>query len=385
MLLKLFYFFKGYVIIKITGSFPERFLNLAMQKNVYIWDVEKKEDNCLYIKISARGFLRLKSLAGKTGCRVSIVKKQGIFFFVSRYKKRTAFMTGFIIFLLSIVLFSSFVWKIEITGTERIDNNLLLSQLNKNGLKTPMLLKNVDANLISSKMKRDNKDISWIMINIKGIKAKVEVKETTRPPEIVDLNTATNIVSTKDGVIESLYLRKGFPVVKRGQTVKKGELLISGVTDTLGGVIRYENSDADILLRVWYQQQFTQPKNVINRTYTGKTKTRYILNIGKFKMNPLFFLKTYETCDEEEKTVLTFPFTLSKITYKEYTEDKITLSTEEALNTGKQEILENIKKMMTEGEIDHTTFDYQEGNNEIIINAEVQTLERATAEVIINK
>ena len=52
MLFQLFYFLKGYVIIKVTGNFPEKFLNLAMQQNVYIWDIRKTSEETITLKIS---------------------------------------------------------------------------------------------------------------------------------------------------------------------------------------------------------------------------------------------------------------------------------------------------------------------------------------------
>ena len=317
MLLQLFYFFKGYVIIKVDGQFPERFLNLAMQKNVYIWDVEKVSENRLIVKISVKGFLKLKGISGKVGCRISILKKNGAIFEIKKYKHRTALIGGMFLFLISVSVFSSLLWEIEVTGINRIDSKLLMAQLEKNGLKLCTPLRKIDVNLITDKMVKDNSDIAWIIINLKGVKAEVEVTETTPAPLVVDKEAACNIVATKPGVIEDFYLRSGFETVKRGQPVAKGELLVSGVDNAYGESVRYINADADITLRVWYQQSYVQPLVIKERVLTGETKKRYMISFLGKDFDPLFFIETYDDCDTEEKNIFTLPFGLKKVIYKQ--------------------------------------------------------------------
>lgn len=383
---QLFYFLKGYVIIKVEGDFPERFLNLAIRQNVYIWDVEKVSDKELVLKISVKGFLKLKSLSGKTGCKVNILKKNGARFITRRYKKRTAFILGLFLFIVSITVFSSFLWKIEISGLNRIDEKLLRAQLEKNGLKICTPLRNIDVNIITDKMIRDNPDIAWIIVNLKGVKAEVEVTETTLAPEVVNKDEACNIVSTKPGVIEDFYLRTGFEAVSRGQTVAKDELLVSGVDYGANGEIRYINSDADITLRVWYQQSYVQPLTIKERVSTGKTKQRFLIGFLGKDFDPLFFVKTFEEYEiTKEKEIITLPFGIKKITYSEVLIKPKKLSEKEALEIGKTEILNSIKGQMSSGKIDKSEFHYTNDGENLKINAEIETVEKAVKKVIINK
>ena len=385
MLPQLFYFLKGYVIIKVEGVFPERFLNLAMRQNVYIWDVEKSTETELYVKISVKGFLKLRSVAGKTGCKISIVKKNGARFITSKYKKRTALIFGMMLFVIGIIVFSSFVWKIEITGINRIDEKLLLAQLEKNGLKICTPLRKIDVNLITDKMVKDNEDIAWIIINLKGVRAEVDVTEKTLPPLVVDKDAVCNIVASKSGVIEDFYLRSGFETAKRGQTVAKGELLVSGVDNAFDGDVRYLNSDADITIRIWYQQNYKQPLEITEKVETGKTKTRFLIGFMGKEFDPLFFLKKYDDYVVSEKEIFVLPFGLKRVTYKEVNDVSKKLSLNEALELGKNEILNNIKEQMIDGKIDKCEFHYTSDGEHLNINAEIETVEKAVEKVIINK
>ncbi len=40
-IIKIWHYLKGYVIIKIEGLTLERFLNLAANKDIYLWDIKE--------------------------------------------------------------------------------------------------------------------------------------------------------------------------------------------------------------------------------------------------------------------------------------------------------------------------------------------------------
>ena len=309
------------------------------------------------------------------------MRKSGAVFISKKYRKRNCFLIGILLFIATTVIFPMFLWEIDVTGNDRIPKELIYAQLSENGLKTGTPISKIDVDLITDKMEECNPDISWIIINIKGIKAKVEIRETTPVPEITDPNTPCNIVASKDGVIEDYYLRKGFKAAERGQTVKKGDLLISGVNEFTDG-IKYENSDGDITIRVWYEQTFVQPLNISERVYTGKTQTRFFVNLFGNELNPMFFIKTYDDYDTD--IVSLNPF-IKKVTYKEVITKKKKLTHKEALEKGKNEIIKSVNSVMKDGKIDKAEYDCKDSGDELIINAEIETVEKAVEKVLINK
>lgn len=97
--IKLWNYFKGYVIIKVEGLTLEKFLNLAANSNIYIWDIKRMDYTLLEMKVSIKGFRELKKIANKGACRVYIKEKIGFPFFMNKLKKRKMLGFGFIIFL----------------------------------------------------------------------------------------------------------------------------------------------------------------------------------------------------------------------------------------------------------------------------------------------
>ena len=176
-LLRLANFIRGYIIISVEGYFLERFLNICTNRNIFLWDIKRRGTTKMTACISIAGFKRIATIAYKSRCRVKIIKRAGLPFIVSKHKKRYAFSRGVCLFFCLIFIMSSFIWGIEISGIEKIDENTVRQLLYENGLKIGMLKNMVDVDAVRSKMMTNMPEIAWIGINIIGSKAEVEIKE----------------------------------------------------------------------------------------------------------------------------------------------------------------------------------------------------------------
>ena len=82
LLIKLWNYLSGYVIIKIIGEYGERLLNQAALKSIYLWDIKRANRNELTARINVRDFFKLARLARKTRCRIYVLKRVGLFFVI---------------------------------------------------------------------------------------------------------------------------------------------------------------------------------------------------------------------------------------------------------------------------------------------------------------
>lgn len=78
-------------------------------------------------------------------------------------------------------------------------------------------------------------------INIKGVRAEVVVRESPKKPKIEDLTIPADVVAERDGVILEIGAKRGKKMVKNGDAVLKGEVLISGL-------VTHKSGDSDAIL-----------------------------------------------------------------------------------------------------------------------------------------
>lgn len=245
-MLYLFRFFLGYVKFTAEGLFPERFINLLAALDVRVFGGVKKNGvfSCFIV---AKDYKKLRTPAGKAGVKLKIKKKYGLPFIIHRYRKRLGFFCGFFLFCSILIFLSSFVWRIEISGNEIINDKEIIEALADSGLSEGVLKSKIDEADISQKVLLKIDDLSYVTVFLRGSVASVNVKEASIKEE--KSNEPCNIVSDADGEIISIDVYKGQAKIKKGERVIKGQLLVSGIVDNKISNT-FVHSSADIVARI---------------------------------------------------------------------------------------------------------------------------------------
>lgn len=160
--------------------------------------------------------------------------------FLLKLKKRYGIIAGLIIVFFFCIYLSGLVWDIRIEGIPEAAQEELISDLRECGFYVGASWHDIDTALIESKIVAGSEEISWINLNRRGTVAYVSaVEKEYHKPQTVP-HGFSNVVSDRDCIIEDIVVKQGIAVVKVGQSVKKGDLLISGIIPTeLGGGVCY--------------------------------------------------------------------------------------------------------------------------------------------------
>lgn len=283
MLISIWNYLRGYVMIEVSGFSVERFLNLAAHRQIYIWDVERQGSK-IRMKVSIKGYKMLKPCARKTGCKIRIISKTGIPFIKHRYRKRKMIPIGILLFVVLIYGISSFVWLVEVEGNKQIDTQEIVEKLTQNGYKVGGLKYKMDLRTAEQILLNNFPDILWTGVSFEGTKLIVNVTETVPEPKLIDYSSPTDIVANSDALILEIITRKGTPLVKKGDIVRKGDVLVSGkipLSDEWGEEeqVGYTRASADILAKTHYTIKTQLPLKKVEKIYTGTVEKRYGLRI----------------------------------------------------------------------------------------------------------
>jgi len=187
----------GYLNIELEGYFVEKFINICISKNIFLWNIKRTKSTLVYMNIGIKDFRKITKIVKDTKCRVKIKAKKGLPFVFNKYRKRKIFFVFLLILTVSIISLSNFVWNVEITGNVNISKEELIKDLEEQGLKQGKLKNKIDTKEIVNKMRLERNDLAWIGIEIKGTNAIVKIVETDKKPEIIDEEDYCNIVATK--------------------------------------------------------------------------------------------------------------------------------------------------------------------------------------------
>lgn len=356
-LIRLWHYLKGYVIIIVSGLSVERFINICTRRQILLWDIERQNSTTVIMKMSIRGFKNARSAARKSRCRVRIKAKKGLPYILWKYKKRRGFVIGLVAFAVLIYLMTSIIWSIEITGNYHVETNVIMEQINELGIFRGATKRSINPKYVADTLMLKNRELSWAGVEIKGTRLLISVREGIEPPAVIPLEQPCNVVAAKDGIIVSIRAKNGLELVKEGDTVKKGQVLISGILESLHPEFGTKQVHAmgEVIARTWYETKKEVPEKKFTRKRTGQDWNKYIVYFLDFKIrlpsgNNPFVLYEKNLLDKAPVIGNRFklPFGVVIEKYFELEEEEQVLEQEDARELAHKMAMDKISEMVPE-------------------------------------
>lgn len=227
MLIRAFWaYILGFLVLVVRGEHTERFINLAAARGVILWDVVRVDPETILARAPARSFRSLRHIARRARVRVNIRAKGGLPFLLQRLQRRWMLAGGAVAFFLLLCLLSSLIWTIDVTGTKQLDPEQVRREAASAGLYRGNLRFLVNGKEAADHLMREMPGIAFAEVNFRGTQASIKIYEKVLPP--ASLRTA-HVVAVKSGAIKEVLVLTGVPQVREGDTVRAGQVLISGI------------------------------------------------------------------------------------------------------------------------------------------------------------
>ena len=176
-----------------------------------------------------------KALCVYSGGRVrfSASEPMGLPAWLMGLRSHLAVLITAIIVTVGVVLLSGLVWDVRLDSESGFSESEVREMLEDTGFGVGTVWAAADLEEIENRLLSKYPELAFVHINRRGTVAYVLAleKEGYRLP-IDTLYSASNIIATQDGVIDEITVSEGKALVKVGDTVRKGDILISGVIDT---------------------------------------------------------------------------------------------------------------------------------------------------------
>lgn len=355
---KILEYVSGYVNIVIEGYYIEQFINICNNKQIDLWNIKKENSIKVYASVCITDFKKLKQICKKTKCKIKIQSKKGLPFVIKKYKKRKFFFIFLLLIILTIFILSNFIWNIEIESDADISKEEILELAQSEGLEIGKRKGAIDSKAVINKIRLERDDISWVGIEIDGTNATIKLVKADEKPEIINDDEYCNIVADKNAMILKVSAQNGTPLVKEGDIVTNGDVIVAGWMEGKYTGKQYVHAQAEIQAKVWYTTIEKVYLQETKKVETGEAKSSYSVKINNFQINlpkslPKF--QKYDTIEENKKLKLFsnfyLPFELVKYTYKEYKEEQVVHSIEEAKQIGIDRAKESLQEKIDGKEI----------------------------------
>ena len=305
---KILSYMHGYLRICISGLSVERFINSCSYRGIHLWDVSPVGTQ-YHMNISIKDFKKIKPVIRKTRTNVRIVERTGFPFFLKKFQTRKIFIFGIFLCYFLIFFFTTLIVNIQIKGNNFYTSESILEFLNSMNVTKGMKIRDIDCYEISNNIRKNFNDIIWVSTSINGSNLVINIKENNDSKTIRNNNSSVmpyDIIAEDKFRITRTIIRNGIILVKPGDYVNKGDVLVEGkipVYNDAREIIDYQYcfSDADIYgeKNIIYEDEIGL--STYEKEYETVQKREYSLIINKFRLRLGNINNDYDNFDEHSK------------------------------------------------------------------------------------
>lgn len=333
---------RGYARIRVSQGCAGKLMTLCARNGILLWNGGNEED-AFYGCVSVRMLDGLRALAGQAGIDLQTVKVSGMPRLLHNYRKRIGILCGSLLFVTVLAVSQQFVWTVQVEGCKNADPRRLIALLEEAGVHRGTLKKKIDLRYTAREMILRADELSWAALNLHGTTAILRIRERTPPPPKIDTNVPANVVAMEDGQIKKLWVTDGKAALKEGETVRKGEIIISGVWQDRWGLTHFVRAGGQAYAHVPRSLTVKIPLEQEAYILTGAERRSY-LEIFGLRL-PLFFYKELAgefklECynDTPEIFGITLPFSIGRENALFYDKQKETITQEQALAMAQRQL-----------------------------------------------
>lgn len=333
-----------------------RFIKKCIDNNINLYNITYKKDKIIVL-IDVKDYLKIKRLNYYS--KIRVVKYDGLLNIKKIIKDNMFYISVVFLSFIWMNLLTNYIVDIEIIHSNSGIRRLLKEELDKNNVKRFSLAYSFEElDNITKKILADNKNnLEWVSIKKDGMKYIVRAEERIIKSEVVS-DKPRDIVASKDAYITKVIGSKGNVLVRQGEYVKKGTVLISGKITLYEDVKGVTSASGSVYGNVWYECTVETPKEISSERLTGRK--RYNLNVG----NKILLRNKYQNFRQKNIREIKI-FGLKIKFYKEEEVEIIKTKTDDeyALNRLKEEF---DKKLNGKGVIIYQKVLKKEENNSTI-------------------
>ncbi len=308
----------------VTGADPGSCVNRLTQQDIPIWDLQEADPLSYTFRSYQRQEERILALTERSYCQGSCSDRRGLKQDLFAILRRPMLVLSLVGAMILSFLMEGLIWGICIDVEDPLVAGQISHVLQDMGIAVWGSSRKIDTEEVRYALLNRIPTLSWVAVNPKG--GRLTILALCRDNSSGESETTPcNLVACREGVITESIVLEGMPLVKRGESVRAGQILVSGVED-YGIYLKTVRSAGEIYARTWHRGVLVTPSKEGVKDYTGRIFREINLIVGRKFINLSRSSSILGgTCDKIVDTKqlslpgYPFPLCLQRVTYREYT------------------------------------------------------------------
>lgn len=210
----------------LSGLNLERFMNTLQKESIPLVSARRVDIRTLRCECYTADLPAIQALAQEKGWSLRDITPLGFSAFIAQIRARPGVLIGAVLALAAMLIASQFIWRIDVYGAEAYKADIA-AFLKEEGLYIGMPKTAVNAAELEDALTRRYPKIAWFQVYVYHVTLVVDCTQGVPLPELPKAEPG-DMVAGRDGVVESVRVFAGTPLVKAGDIVRKGQVLIEG-------------------------------------------------------------------------------------------------------------------------------------------------------------
>lgn len=299
-------FITGGARVKVQGLNLDRLLAALLKEGFKLYNLKRPSYQVMVFSVKARQKKALAAALKKQGYKFAFEKDYGAPAALKKLSVRWGLIAGFILCAAGAAVYSGYVWDIRIEGTERIKNSEVTALLSDMGVGGGCKKKDIDRDAVAVTLNTKLEAAADVTVQLKGTSLIIRIYETLIKDGDGAGEIPYSIKAASDAIITKVLVLDGTALVKPGDIVKKGAILIAGYNLDAEGNMTETRAKGEVTGKVFFTAEnvfFTEREEYIRTGNFCETRSLTIMGLAvslKKDINP------YALYEKEAETGLIF-------------------------------------------------------------------------------
>ena len=270
----------GLLEVEVTSADPEKTLDNFRLANIDVSKVVKYNELAFSVVVSRKQYDKIRVQCQNQGSSCEIRNRIGIYWKLRAFGSRPVLLFTCIVLFFLMAWLPSRVLFVRVEGNRHIPSNKIIETAEKCGVSFGKSRRRIRSESVKNGLLQEIPQLQWAGVNTAGTVAVISVREKEVLPEQNDITEPSNLYAAIDAHVLSCTATSGTLMVKPGDSVRKGQVLISGYTDC-GICIRAERASGEITGQTTRHLDVKMPATVLVKDAIHDVKRKYSLLLRK--------------------------------------------------------------------------------------------------------
>ena len=216
-----------FVCCEVTGLNLDGLINRLKREGITLFDLKKISNKRLIIKVKLQEYEKFFAIVDKMCYNVRRIRYTGWGYPLYFLFSSIGLLVGALVFLIGTAIADGFIFSIDFVGSGRVKEREIREILYGMGVKEYSRFASFDLASIEDAVLAKSQNLSFVSMKKSGNRLIVDSALSAERVEISN-GKVNKLCSSYDGEIESIKVYRGEAVVKEGDMVNAGDLLVKG-------------------------------------------------------------------------------------------------------------------------------------------------------------